>query len=318
MGKGISVHVGVNQAQPSFGVHPLLGCHNDAQAMFQIATDRGFEATPPFLDEMATFANVKAAIIDAATRLEAGDIFLFTFAGHGSIRPTSPALEIDSQDETILLHDCILIDNYLRLSLWPEFKEGVRILGIADSCHSGTVLASAPGDIEPAPPSGPTTLIGGGGGQVATAVAVAPAIHRQKELDPMDPPLVSQRIPEIGKHDRAFSEADRVRILAVSPQIHKDMQDELELKPPAPLKAKLLTLGACRDFELARDGETNGVFTKALIDVWNNGEFEGENYTDFILEIAERVKLASPNQHPIRRPIDADEEFVNQRPFTIG
>ena len=315
MAKGISIHIGINQANPSFEVATLQGCHGDAQAMFQIATDNGFEATPPFLDGMATRQNVEAAISEAAERLVAGDIFLFTFAGHGSINPTfSSPEELDSQDETILLHDCILIDNYLRLNLWSQFKAGVRILGIADSCHSGTALASAPGDIDPASPSGPITLIGGAG-NVATAVSVAPAIHCREEPDPMDPPLVTQRIPQIGKYDRAFSLADKARILEVSPQIHNDMR--ASLKPAEPLRAKLLTLGACRDFELARDGETNGVFTKALIDVWDNGAFVG-NYDDFIRTIAQRVLLTSPNQHSIRRPLVVDEDFISQRPFTIG
>src|ERR1043165_1686579 len=311
MAKGISVHVGVNQAQPSFGVATLQGCVNDANAMFQIATDNGFEATPPFLNAEATLANVEAAILDAANRLDAGDFFLFTFAGHGSVSPTTfSAEEQDSQDETILLHDCILLDNYLRRNLWSQFKKDVRILGIADSCHSGTVLAGVPPDDAPTPIPMLT-----GGGAVAAVSAGQSTVTR---MDPAltDPPLVVQRIPAIGKSDRAFSAADRRRILEVSPEIHCQMRPRL--KPIAPLEADLLTLGACSDFELARDGADHGVFTKALLEVWDNGAFGPDpNYQNFIFQIRTKVLLTSPQQHPILRPIVPDLNFVNQRPFTI-
>lgn len=318
MAKGISVHVGVNQAQPSFGVATLQGCVNDANAMFQIATDNGFEATPPFLNTEATLANVEAAILDAANRLDAGDIFLFTFAGHGSVTPTTfSSEELDSQDETILLHDCILIDNYLRRNLWSQFKQDVRILGIADSCHSGTVLTSIPPDDTPADL---IPMAVGGGGVAGVSVGKATVSRRDPGLT--DPPLVVQRIPAIGKCDRAFSLADRERILEASPDIHKDMINRR--KPLGPLNAKLLTLGACKDLELARDGADHGVFTRALLDVWNNGAFVPDpafgpdaDYKNFISQIRKKVLVTSPQQNPILRPLVIDQNFVKQRPFTI-
>jgi len=304
MAKGISVHVGVNNPKPSFGVNPLLGCVNDANTMFQIAKDNGFEAKPPFLNKEATLANVEAAILDAAGKLVAGDIFLFTFAGHGSTKPTTFSVaEPDSQDETILLFDCILIDNYLRRNLWSEFKKDVRILGIADSCHSGTALSE-----QPPPPTAPIVSSGKPTAAVSVAQATLPRSYRTLT----DPPLVIQRPPVICKNDRAFSEADRRRILEVSPEIHNEMK--AKLKPLLPLKATLLTLGACDDLELARDGADNGVFTGALKQVWSNGAFQG-NYEDFIGDIGEKT---SPEQHPILGPMVLNPNFVNQRPFMIS
>ena len=309
MPKGISVHVGVNQPDPSFGVVTLQGCVNDANAMFQIAQDNGFEAKAPFLDTGATLESVEAAILDAANSLDAGDIFLFTFAGHGSIRPTTfSAAELDSQDETILLFDCILIDNYLRLNLWSQFKKDVRILGIADSCHSGTALLSKPPN--PTKDHIPMPSVG----NAIAAVSMTEASFPQRHCYVTDPPLVVQQIPVT--LNRGFSAADRQRILNVNPEIHNEMQ--ARLMPPGPLQADLLTLGACQDRELAGDGEDNGVFTRALLDVWDNGAFAGPDYNDFIRKIAEKVRLqTSSQQNPVLRPLIVNQDFVRQRPFTI-
>src|SRR5205814_2346373 len=76
----------------------------------------------------------------AAGQLTDGDIFLFTFAGHGTQRGAEDPAETDFQDETLVLFDHILIDNVLRRELWPRFAPGVRVVMVSDSCHSGTVF----------------------------------------------------------------------------------------------------------------------------------------------------------------------------------
>lgn len=306
---GISVHVGVNTADPVFKVPPLEGCVADAISMHEIAVKNKFDAIPPFIDEKATFENVKNAILHAANKLkDTGGIFLFTFAGHGSFGEGFWTDEPDDgQDETILLRDCILIDNYLRRNLWSQFTENVRILGIADSCHSGTVLIAKSGNGSgghtgrvifdaPAPP----VEVAGGG------VVSAPSPHAL----PAD--IETAREPR--KRFRGFTTADRDRIVATRPEIHKRLRLELLSGAAAELKASLLTLAACQDNEEAVDNPDHGAFTRALLEVWNKGAFQG-NYDDFINRI--RAKLSSTEQHPVRRPDVVAEFFRIQRPFTI-
>lgn len=312
MPRGISVHVGVNTPDPAFGVTQLQGCVFDANSMRDIAVSSGFEPTV-FLNGNATFENVSAAILAAAEQLTAGDIFLFTFAGHGSFQSTIFSNEEnDGQDETILLHDCVLIDNFLRRNLWSQFAEGVRILGVADSCNSSTVLTASLIGSSPVIPS-----FGG----IANVNAPAPdmAGGGAPELATTSGALVVQAIPppslSIGSVAvRAYTRTDRARIENTNPTLHNRLRNELLSGEQARLKASLLTLAACRDNEEALDGPEHGAFTQALLDVWNGGAFTG-NYDDFIARIRER--FTPGQQRPNRRPLVVDSAFLQQRPFTI-
>ena len=145
MNKGISLHVGVNVT--SIGGTSLVGCVNDATEMAIIAEQHGFEVLEVVADTKATFNYVTGKIKEAATQLGPGDIFFFTFSGHGSFIPdeVEDDDELDFRDETLVLHDFMLCDDYLARELWPRFAEGVRILMIADSCHSGTVASIVEG-----------------------------------------------------------------------------------------------------------------------------------------------------------------------------
>jgi len=140
MPTGRSLHIGINDvsaaAFPDAG--HLSGPENDAIAMRNLATQRGFlaELIPP---NEAVYDNVKVKLLAAAEAAKPGDIFLFTFAGHGTGKFDLHSTEPDHRDEALLLHDKLLWDNDLRLNIWPAFSRDVRVLMIADSCHSGTV-----------------------------------------------------------------------------------------------------------------------------------------------------------------------------------
>ena len=154
--KGISLHIGVNRLDPAgypltqrkpedpaAWEGPLTACERDAEDMCKIAESQGFEPTILKTAD-ATSENVIAAIRDAAARLRKGDIFLMTYAGHGGQVPDSSGDERDMIDETWCLHDRQFLDDE-QFALYTEFEEGVRVLILSDSCHSGTVTRAAPG-----------------------------------------------------------------------------------------------------------------------------------------------------------------------------
>lgn len=85
MSNAISLHIGLNKIDSSvYGTDgALAGCHNDARAMQGIASSLGYKTTI-LLDDKATAGSVVKAISEAAKVLTGGDVFLLTYAGHGS------------------------------------------------------------------------------------------------------------------------------------------------------------------------------------------------------------------------------------------
>lgn len=140
MSTGISVHIGVNDVDPShYGgwSSPLKACENDANDMLGLAKGAGFDAKLLCAAD-ATRDAVIDTITAAAETLQAGDIFFLTFAGHGGQVKDMNGDEEDGKDETWVLYDGQLLDDELGV-LWAKFEPGVRILVLSDSCHSGSV-----------------------------------------------------------------------------------------------------------------------------------------------------------------------------------
>src|SRR6266403_3644762 len=134
MATGFSLSVGINSYGPNFPNAAVLeGCENDASAMRDIAVTQNFERCSLLRGAEATLDTVFTEVLYAADRLKDGDIFLFTFAGHGTQVPDRN--QRDEPDETILLYDYMVIDDVLEASLLSQFKSGVRVLMVADSCH---------------------------------------------------------------------------------------------------------------------------------------------------------------------------------------
>jgi len=298
--KGFSIHVGVNEPDPSFQMPELKGCVNDANTMRKIAEKRGFQPQVVLENAAAGFHAVRDAVTKAAGDLEAGDIFLFTFSGHGSTKPTlATAEEPDRQDETILLFDCVLIDNYLRRVLWSKFKPGVRVLGVADCCHAGSVLFTIP--------------INNFLDSVSSAFrSVAEGI-----IASFAPNRFSRGHETASIRTREFNNVQRNRIVALKPNIHDEIRNEI-FTQGADLQGTLLTLAACRDNERALDGDDNGAFTKAL-DVVLRGTNPPKNYSELITQITNNLADNGINtQHPILFPrANPDQAFLGQVPFTI-
>ncbi|MBX3747339.1 MAG: caspase family protein [Verrucomicrobiae bacterium] len=143
--QGISLHVGLNRVDPEHYAGwsgELRGCHADAGAMAAIAKVRGYDPHRLLLDDQATVEAVRTLFRTASSLLEKGDTLLFTFAGHGGQVPDLDGDESDAMDETLCLWDRQWVDDEIHAEI-ARFRPGVRILIIADSCHSGTVARSA-------------------------------------------------------------------------------------------------------------------------------------------------------------------------------
>ena len=155
MPKGISLHLGLNFVDPAQYEGwdgELAACEFDAKDMLALAKRRGFARNTILLTAAATSAAVMAGIAAAAKQLKSGDIFFLTYSGHGGQVPdrNGDEKENDRMDETWCLYDRQLVDDEL-YALWSQFKKGVRLLVLSDSCHSGTVTRAMPPSLSGGP-----------------------------------------------------------------------------------------------------------------------------------------------------------------------
>lgn len=113
---------------------------NDVRLMVRTLTDRGFQVWT--LLEDGTRDAFSRRVMDLARRAVAGDLVVIYFSGHGGQLPEMENSirfdETDGLDETLCFPDGQMVDDELR-RLFGQFQPGVRVIFIADSCHSGTV-----------------------------------------------------------------------------------------------------------------------------------------------------------------------------------
>lgn len=242
--RGWSLHLGLNHIDPAhYGSDAeLFGCHFDAEDMARIAAQRGFEKRDLLLDEQATRDAVKAAISTAAAELKAGDVFLLTYAGHGSQVPDFNADEDDRADETLCLFDGMLIDDEL-YELWSKFADDVRIVMISDSCHSGTVSR--------------------GSRRVA---GPQEAVVKPEDRTRLLPPQLAART---FRTHRDF-------YVALGRQARGPDERLLTRELDMPLRGPVLLLAGCQDNQESQDGVGNGRFTQEFLAVWDEGRYAGD------------------------------------------
>ena len=126
----------------------LRGCVNDAQDWAAELARRGFETTL-LLNEQAHKAALQAAMATVIDSAQPGDTVAITFSGHGTyvFNTNADEDEPDGYDEALCPHDVAsagepLVDDEIH-ALLARRQPGVRLLLIADSCHSGTVSRAA-------------------------------------------------------------------------------------------------------------------------------------------------------------------------------
>jgi hypothetical protein len=213
----------------------------------------------------------------AADTLQAGDMFLLFYSGHGGQLPDLNGDEDDGEDETWCLYDGQAVDDEL-YAVYRRFAPGVRGLVLSDSCHSGTILKAAlyRSNVEQG-------LLGQIGPE-STFKAMPPEVAHKTYVNNRDfyDPLLS--VPE-PKEAGGAEPAATVRLIS-----------------------------GCQDNQFSRDGTFNSAFTGALLKVWAHGRFRGD-YHDLHLRLqAELPPTQSPN-HVVIGP--ANPEYDAQQPFTI-
>ena len=331
----ISIHVGINKVSKSLfpNAVELLGPENDADEMSRIAKANGFEVRELFKGLNATFKNVEDAILKVAAELKNdGDIFLFTFAGHGSRQADEENEENEEEDlfdETILLFDRILVDDYLRSALWSEFKPGVRIIGVADCCHSGTSFLS-----DPMMPAAHAPTLFPQPGYVKTmkakpvlsaagssSFAVGPGrTKRSGRNRVLEEPVISR--PLSGRlaakpRFREITDQEREEHLQANPELYNDIEAKLAASQNKPIQASLLTLAACLDGETTPDGDEHGLFTQSLINVLKGNPVPA-SYDALKEGIQTEYQRVGRQQTPVLNVKGTLPNFNAQRPFSIA
>jgi lysophospholipase L1-like esterase len=281
-----SLHIGVNDVDQEhyLKLPPLSFCRADAEAMQELAADRGYR-TQVLVDQAATRDGVKGAVAEAAAELTSGDIFLFTYSGHGSQVLDADGDEQhgpdqDYADETLCLFDGQLLDDEL-YELWSLFADGVRVVAVFDCCHSGSVIR-AEGDLDADDQAGTPRLI--------PRAAAAKIWEKNKDFYRDVAAAVK------GPGDGSISAAG---VAAAADAIG----------------ASVIQLSACQSNQVARESFGHGWFTRELLHTLDELP-DRDGYQAFLDRIAARLPARqTPRYWMIGR---ADSRFADQSPFTVA
>jgi hypothetical protein len=136
--------IGINYANSEM---ELYGAVNDAQDWATLLVERGVQVQNVLLEKEATRANILKGLTELLQATGPNELAIITFAGHGTWVPDLDGDEIDGRDEAWCPYDLdneLILDDELYLLFDQNRKPEARVALIADSCHSGTVMRSAP------------------------------------------------------------------------------------------------------------------------------------------------------------------------------
>lgn len=268
MPKGISLHIGVNEVDPGSYDGSWEGrlrcCVEDARAMSEIAEAMGHDCRV-LTNENATIENVKAEIEAAAAALGPGDTFLLSASCHGTQTVTLnyDDDDEDGKDETWALYNGQLLDNELT-ELWVKFERGVNIIVFSDTCHSGTVALAPTG--------------------AGIAFSLTPFNFLSARFEPKLAEALPEFLPDRSSEDEMLqSRLMPVEVSFLTYQRNRDYYDHVResfVAKKDDIKASLLVFTACADDKLAYERGFHGVFTGRVLDVWAEGDFNGD-YSEF-------------------------------------
>jgi Caspase domain len=134
----------------------LDGAVNDAEDIARSLNEAGAKEVIRLLNDDASKDRIVAAWNGLLGKAKAGDTIVFSYAGHGGQEPAPPDRRDKTHIESFLLGHFEpsgpgsrerIVDDEVFLWLQQADKKGVKVVFVADSCHSGGMerSASAPG-----------------------------------------------------------------------------------------------------------------------------------------------------------------------------
>jgi hypothetical protein len=124
----------------------LAGCVNDANDWAAVFGRRGF-VVEKILNQQAKGKALRKAITRLMETAKPDDSIVIQYSGHGSFVPDEDGDEPDGTDECLCPYDLRangpITDDEL-YDLFSARAQGVKLLMVSDSCHSGTVARFAP------------------------------------------------------------------------------------------------------------------------------------------------------------------------------
>ncbi|MBK8453507.1 MAG: caspase family protein [Thiofilum sp.] len=294
MPKGISLHLGLNTIDPNhYGEDgQLYGCENDAKAMQAIAKAKGFSSTL-LLTEEATTRNVIAAIKHAVNQLKAGDIFLLSYSGHGAQiwdksvdEPTKEGVSYQGQDPKTK------IDLF-----WSEGPKD-ETLCLYDRMYWDDELFAQLAHFA----------------EGVRILYIADCCHAESNYKALETTMPPAR-------GLGLDKAMQITQLNQTDYDEAWYKNRDFVKANNKLKASLIQLAACQDTQLSGDAypddpHPSGVFTKRLLQVWNNGHFNG-TYQQLLNQITQLIPQNWDQTPQYLLEGASNPIFEQQKPFTI-
>jgi hypothetical protein len=122
----------------------LNGCIHDTNRMKKLLSSQGFNEFKILTDltvSKPTKENILNELKNLIANSNAGDVLFFYYSGHGSYTYDRNRDETDGKDEMLVSSDLkAILDDELKTILLNHLPREVTIIGLFDSCHSGTIL----------------------------------------------------------------------------------------------------------------------------------------------------------------------------------
>jgi hypothetical protein len=133
--------IGINYINTPY---QLYGCIDDTSRMKDLLSSYGFNDFN-IITDLTTIKPTKDNILNEFKNLivnaKSGDVLFFYYSGHGSYTLDRNNDETDKRDEMLVSLDIKgVLDDELKSILQNHLRNDITLVGMFDSCHSGTML----------------------------------------------------------------------------------------------------------------------------------------------------------------------------------